>query len=1215
MNGDQTSTTAKRFVHLQVHSYYSFFDSTLSPARIVQLAVDAGMASVALTDTNNLSAAVEFYKEALERGVRPILGAEVTEPLPREREIIHERSAIKGLADGEDLERSLCDEEDSSSGGSISPMLMHGNRECCAVFLARNFAGYSILSRLVTRRHLASDFSLKEELSRVGDDLIVLSDSPKVIEWAAESGRRESLFWVMLAPSRRRCVRIRNRIVYELARRHGLPLIVTCDVKLATPADAPLHDLLQAMRKLTTVENLGEDARVDPARYFQDEATVREYFHADTGTEQIHRDISQAIANTGVIAELCDCRLPIGEWKFPRFTGLAGDPATELRRQVEEGVMERYGDPPSEEARLRMNRELQVIQQLNFTDYFLLVRRIVEEARSRGYHTIGRGSAANSIVTYALGISNVCPIRYNLYFERFLNPERSAPPDIDLDFSWKERDNILDWCFDFFGRERVALISTFQTLRSRQAIREVAKALGLCEAEVTEFNRLHETHFCTEENTLHDSPPRIYDLSHEEPWRTTLQWARQITGFPHHLSVHCGGIVIAPGHITDYMPLTSSAKGYAITQMDMIGVEDMGLIKMDLLGNRSLGVLKDTITMAEANAGHRGASQHAETPSEAVERTPLDTRMFQREAARIKLAGTRRGTSVALAGVLESFGNETGTVSRTYETVHERAFDFELVTSDTATRALIDSGRTMGVFYIESPGMRALFERLRCRSFEEVVAASSIIRPGVAESGMMREYIERRQHSPSFEDLCSPTTLLPASTASERLASGAMPVNAHAKTRVTDDYAASARPGFRKEAKIHPLMLELLPETYGVMVYQEDVLRVAHDLAGMSYAEADLLRRAMSGKMRSKDAMERIHRQFFSGAASRGIRQEDAEEIWRQIASFSGYSFCKGHSAAFAVLSYQIAYLKAHHPAEFFAALLSNEGGFYGAAAYIEEARRWGMEIRPPCVNESSDDYTGETFEAGMGCGQGWVRVGLRAIAGLSTATRQSIVCGRQQGGPYQSLHDFIMRSNAGEEECRTLVKVGALRALSDGGSCAQLLMELDLRLNQRALARTGNLFALFTPTMLKPSQVRTNAMPGYRQYEQECLGFMVDGHPLDYARIPDGVVTARDIRAYAGKWVRMAGWMIAAKLLETRNGRGAMKMLTLEDRTDTFEAVLFPRIYKRFIHRTLTRGPYLVEGKVDVSLGSPTLNVEQITLLPSRQSITHSTRITCSID
>ncbi len=1182
-------TPPASFVHLHVHSYYSFLDSTLSPADIIAAAVDAGAKAVAITDTNCMSGVIEFIKAATEAGIQPIIGAEIRQPYPAERALLRNRKSVGGIpplldeTQHDDYGQSTSPGENSTGWKaefqSASPALCHGDPAQRAILLAKNFEGYSEISRIATRRMLDSEFDLYRELRHLSLNIITLTDSMETLTAMAAGPASVSPPYAVLIPSRRR--RLQNRATYECALRLALPMVITCDVKLATPKDVPFHTLLQAMRHLATVDHIAPKDRMDPAQHFQHPDAIRAFFGLDAhqvhdDTDHLHNALALAFDNTCHIADQCHCELPLGIWKFPRLTDTPIAPAKMLRDLVYKGLVWRYGDPLPPEVIQRADYELGVIDSNHFTDYFLLVERIVAQARRRNFFIVGRGSAANSIVSYSLGITNVCPIKHDLYFERFLNPERSVPPDIDIDFSWKERDEIIQWCFEFFGQDHVALISTIQTFRSRQSLREVAKAYGVSESEVTRFSKLRETGYRMEESYDDNNPRRgpvrkVHDLSKTEPWHGILQLATRLHGFPRHFSVHCGGIVITPGPVTDWVPLTRSAKGYAVTQYDMYSAEDLGLIKIDLLGNRSLGVLKDAITQAEKNQQHSGPCRDGSPSRPPAPRThPANTQTFQREAVRMKMAGTRRGTTVALAGVLQNFSdaNHSTPALSPDATIEEQVFNFAHITADAATHTMIHEGRTMGCFYIESPGMRALFERLRCKSYEEVVAASSIIRPGVSESGMMQEYIARHKAAPGMR-----------------------------KTPVT----------------VMPLMEKILPDTHGVMVYQEDVLRVAHKVAGLTLGQADLLRRAMSGKHRSEDNIAKLAGDFLGGAVANGIEEIHALEIWRQIASFAGYSFCKGHSAAFAVLSYQVAYLKAHFPAEFFAGLLTNQGGFYGAGAYLQEARRWGIEIQGPCVNESQYDYTGTTGRDGSPSRPplGHLRVGLLAIQNLTTHSREKILNERQKSGPYLSLKNFLQRTALGSEECRTLIKAGTLDSLASSSSNdpahirPAMLLQLATCLKHPSTS-TDSLFpadAFFESFSFreKPAALPSHSPPApftrheLFAYEMETLGFPLSAHPLDLVRIPSGVIPGRDIRLHEKKRIRMAGLCIAAKLLATRNSGRTMKMLTMEDQTATFEAVLFPRVYERFAPRTLGTGPYLLEGSVDMSLGSPTLNVEKI--------------------
>lgn len=1199
------------FVHLHLHSYYSFFDSTLSPRQIVEFAQAQGMTHIALTDTNSFTGIMEFNLHCREAGIAPLLGVEVQQPLLIHRQMLSKRAWKFHEEDAKEF--SVHDFEESGDGDnennlktSGSPMLWQGDRQCRAVLLARNMEGYKVISHLLTRRHLEADFDLLQEVGNLNDSVILISDCPVVLS-RCRSGSDAVYGELIASPRRRR----QNRQVYDYCVMQGLPLVMTADAKMLNPAEKNTHHLLRAMGTLTTLDNLAQKEKIDPHQYLMTDKEMRDIFMLDRGSlsgiEDYQKHLAEAYDNTRRIAEDCHCELPYRQWRFPTLKMEGRDPVKILEEITQEGIRERYGNCPSEEVITRTRQELDVIKKLGFTDYFLLVKQIIEEARQREFFTLGRGSAANSIVTYALDISNVCPVKYNLYFERFLNPDRSSPPDIDLDFSWRDRDQMIDWCFDFFGRDNVALISTISTLQYRQAIREVAKTYGIPPSEVDHFNKLSETGHQVKE------AGGLKDYTKEEPWATILKVAKKIQGFPHHLSVHCGGLIIAPMPVVDLMPLTLSAKGYAITQMDMLGVEDLGLVKMDLLGNRSLGVLKDIINEADSNASRDYSIIPDSSGSQAGNDNERDE-VFRREAVRMKLEGTRRGTSIAFSGSLNTLqGGKSESKESYLRPLKQRILDFYHVTNDPWTRALIDQGQTMGCFYIESPGMRALLERLRCENYDEIVAASSIIRPGVAESGMMKEYIDRHQKTRLQPDICSPLSLLPPANGSARMADGTLPLNAHSKTKAVKDFQRSEK---TKPLTITDTMRQLLPETHGVMVYQEDVLKIAHDLAGMSFAEADILRRAISGKLRSTEHIMKIQERFLEGCKNhQGLPLHEAEEVWRQLASFAGYSFCKGHSAAFAVLSYQIAYLKAHHPAEFFAAVLTNQGGFYGAGAYISEARRWGIETLHPCVNKSSIEYHGATLckepttsplPIGDNTNRGWIRPGLRFISGLTTKNMKLILAERKQHGPFKSFYEFLHRCPLHDDEITALISCGACDGFFQESpvlSRAQALLKGKLFRDQTSL----NQNSLFENTP-SPSPDILQVQPFTRfeigQMELKHLGFMISNHPLDFVEAPPNIISACDIRNHAGKTVRMIGWGIAAKILSARNNRKPMKMLTLEDKTGTYEATLFPRAYAKFAPQTLTKGPYIVTGEIDIALGSPTLNVRRIELLPTKENV-----------
>jgi DNA-directed DNA polymerase III PolC len=1013
------------FVHLHNHSNFSFLDSTIPVEQLVECACQHRMTSMALTDTNGLYAAVPFYKKAREAGLKPILGAELTDPQGTDR----------------------------------------------ALLLAKSHHGYTELSALITRRQLAEDFDLAAELQHMSAELIILTDSIALL--TALHGRPDLYAELVLTPTRRSLC----RQLYNFARQHQIPLVATNDVHFASPEDYNTYRILRATAERATIHTVDPTRLVSPEQFFASPQEMAWRF----------RGLITPLRATLEIAEQCNVALPLGTWKFPPCVLPQGEtPFSRLWKVTFDGLKTRY-QPITQEVINRLKHELEIIDRLGFCEYFLVVHRIVEEARRRGFLLVGRGSAVNSIVSYSLGLTNVDPLRYNLYFERFLNPERSSPPDIDIDFSWKDRDELIQWVYDFFGQDKVALISTTVTMRARHAIRETAKALGIPESEVNEFTRPIPGYF-TDHVDLRELPRVFPECQHlpmdREPWPAVLSHAQRILGFPRNLSIHCGGIVIAPEPITHFTPLQRAAKGFVVTQMDMFPIEELGLIKIDLLSQRSLGAMKDCLSAVRTNTG---------------DDPPLD--------------------------------------------------DFARITADPETRRLIRTGRTMGCFYIESPGMRALLERLECDTFEMLVAASSIIRPGVAESGMMRAFIDRHRDPAQITYL-------------------------------------------------HPTLEPLLRETYGVMIYQEDVIRVAHELGGMSLGEADLLRRAMSGKMRSHEAMDGLEERFFATCRTQDIPEPIIREIWRQVASFAGYSFCKGHSAAFAVLSYQMAYLKAHYPAEFMAAVLSNEGGFYHAGAYIQEARRLGLRILLPCIRESEKDYVGR--------GQ-TIRIGLKAVKSLSEKSIATILDERAKR-PFSSLHDFAARTRLSTPEIENLILVGAFDCL--GQKRTALMLELA-RMGKHHERKQGDVSELVEPvrsdtsSFLHGQSVRLHpevtfadySLPKRCELEYEILGYMVSAHPLELITMPRGVTRACDMQQRLGRKIRMIGWAISSKLVCTKNNGRYMKFMSFEDLTGTFEATLFPRTYQRVAPLTLTHGPYLLEGRVENQTGTFSLVVEKLGL------------------
>lgn len=1010
------------FVHLRVQTPYSFYEGAGKIPDLVTTAHELGQRAIAFTDRNRVSGLVRGYKAARDAGLHPVLGMI--------------------LDDAQDINRTL-------------------------MLWAKNLDGYGTLCRLAAKRQLEAPFHLEDAVDDLGPDVIAATSDGPLLELLRDRTAPGQAYGLLEAFADKRG-RKRALGTFDTAKQLGMPLTVAGQVVCATPDQLHLASVLRAIGERRVLLQKAHGKGETESRPLDDNGHLLKLFSG----------VKDALQNTRLIAEQCEVDLHLGELKFPAPDLPDGVEAfDELRARAEAGSRRRYGPSPPQAVRERLAYELGVIDHLRFTGYMLVVHDIARKAWGKGVRTIGRGSAANSMVCYCLQLTDICPLKYDLYFERFLNPERTSPPDIDLDFSWRDRDEILQGVYDTYGHDRVAMISTTVTFGARAALHEAALAEGLPEAEITRVTK-RVPHFSHPESLakLPEEAPECADLPLDrEPWASIAKTADGLLGLPRHLSIHAGGIVITPTPITRWTGLERASKGFVITQYDMYGIEDLGLVKIDLLSQRALGVLKDTVNNVVANGS---------------DEPPVD--------------------------------------------------DVERIFADPPTRELLRTGNSMGVFYVESPGMLTLNKKLNCDNFELLVAASSVIRPGVSESGMMQQYIERVR-DPS------------------------------------------------KAEYLHPKMEKLLGDTFGVMIYQEDVIKVAHHIAGLPLGRADLLRRAMSGKSRSRDEMARLVDEFLAGCRANGIREDIAREIWRQVESFAGYSFCKAHSASFAVLSMQIAYLKAHHPAEFFAAVLANGGGYYSQAAYIEEAKRHGIEVHLPDVNRSEREH--------MGSGR-TIQLGLRGIGVLRDETIDRLLQERRQGGDFQGLGDLVRRIQPARDEAEALISCGAC----DGFALNRPTLMRNLRAGFEAyLDGPGPLAAgADDPFADLPSSNDWSAEEKYKA-ERQILGFSPGPHPLALLDLPlNGAVPARDMERYEGKRISMVGWVYSYKRITTRKKRETMEFMSMEDLTGTFEVTLFPGIYRRYATLLRGNGPFRVWGMVESDHGVATLTAQRIEKLPT---------------
>jgi error-prone DNA polymerase len=990
-------------IPLTVRSYYSLMWGTRSPAAICAKAKKLGYTSLALTDTDNLYGLWPFLNHCKRHGLRPIVGAELTDP----------------------------------------------NSAARAVCLVEDAKGYANLCRLITRRHNDLSFDLKKVLPNYAKGLVVLTQAGALLQGWHESGVNVA----GAIPRRPTGAALRLR---QLSRRMGVPLVATPGSFFLTPADVSIHRMLRAIDLNTCLSRLSlKEAAPDDA------------WMARPDQYRTRFEIwPEVVAATHGIAERLTFRGPDFGLVLPPWNDADGRGAeTVLRQTAFAGAARRYGADLSETVVDRLEHELKIISQMKFSSYFLVVKDIVAQSP----RTCGRGSGAASLVAYCLGITNVCPVKHNLYFERFLNPGRKDPPDIDVDFAWDERDDLLDWVLKKYDRH-AALVCNHVTFKPRMAIREVAKVFGLTEREIGQVvKRLPWLWRQAEKDNLLEklkTLPELKNLDFPEPWPEIIAIAQRIIGIPRYLSVHPGGTVITPKPLCDYVPIQKAPKGVPIIQWEKEATEQSGLVKIDLLGNRSLGVIRDAIANLKKN------------------KTPLNEGQWVPE-------------------------------------------------DDITTQKNVSMGKTMGCFYIESPATRLLQQKAKVGDFEHLVIHSSIIRPAANE--FIREYV-RRLHGGAWEP-------------------------------------------------IHPLLAGVLFETYGIMVYQEDVSRAAVAVAGFSPAEGDGLRKIMSKKDKGR-RLTAYQNRFFSGARKKGLSDDQIETIWAMMMSFSGYSFCKPHSASYARVSFQAAYLKTHHPAEFMAAVISNQGGFYGTFAYVSEAKRTGVKILAPDVNKSAIRWIGKNHD---------LRVGFLSLKHLGEKTQVRIMSGRQKS-PYTGIRDFLKRVRPDEPEARALIHSGAFDTLHPESTRAELLWELA-RWHNKA-SKKNEPQDLFAPPMSPECpQFPPEKKIARLRHEFAVLGFLCDRHPMTlFNEALNGlsIVKAGDLKSHVGRKVQVAGLLITGKVVSTKHG-DPMEFLTFEDETGLMECTFFPQAYRRFCAILDKTRPFILRGKVETDFDAITLTVHEV--------------------
>jgi len=760
------------------------------------------------------------------------------------------------------------------------------------------------------------------------------------------------------------------------------------------------------------------------------------------------------IENTKKIIEQCNFEYEFGVPRNKKYYTKSRNEDMHLLRQIAlQGMLKKYGADNSIAVE-RVNKELKVIEELEFSGYFLITWDIIRYSNSMGFLHIGRGSGANSIIAYCLGITDICPIELDLYFERFLNVNRKSPPDFDIDWSWKERDIILEYIFKRYGAEYVAFCGTNVEFKYRSIFREVGKVFGLPKEEL---------------DALAKNPMELHDSNNVV--RMVQEYGMMLEKYPNQRSMHSCGILISEEPLTNFTVLEMPPKGFPIVLFDMHTAEDIGFEKFDILSQRGIGHIDDSVKLIRKNLGIN-----------------VDIR------------------------------------------------DTSISKNETLSNEFLGKGKTIGCFYIESPAMRGLLRRLRCDNYKTLVAASSIIRPGVAQSGMMKEYIFRHNNPTQFE-------------------------------------------------YFHEVFEQQLGETYGIMVYQEDVIKIALHYGGLPAADGDILRRAMSGKGRSKAALQKVKDHFFECCQEQGHPFELSQEIYRQIESFAGYSFCKAHSASYAVESYQSLYLKVHYPVEFMVAVINNQGGFYRTEVYVHEARMSGAVIHNPCINKS--EY--ETTLYGID-----VYLGLMHLEGLETRVAQHIVSEREQHGEYRSLENFINRIQIGIESIQILIFIGAFRFT--GKTKNQLLVIARLIL-VNFKPENRNLMLLQEPVKeySLPKLERSEFEDAFD--EIELLSFPVSCSPFDLLQTKfRGDVLAKDLLKHHKKQVRLLAYLISRKHVPTK--MGAMYFGTwIDAEGELFDTAHFTGSLKEYPFQG--GGCYLLLGTVEVDYHFPTITISKMAKMP----------------
>lgn len=975
-------------MYLNCHTYFSLRYGTFSEKELLELAKKEGIDLLVLTDINNTSACINYIRIAADYGIKPRVGIDF-------------RNGVNQQYIG----------------------------------IARNNEGFLELNRHLSHHlHQEKDF---EKFAPHFENVFVIYPFPKVLNCLSDFQLKTHEYIGIQAHELK-------HLLFDPLYHLRAKMLVLQTLSFRNKYDFNTHRLLRAIDKNTLLSKLEINEQASPNETIVSKKDLLEHFKA----------YPEIIANTVRLINQCSIYFDFSKNRKPlnqrTYTNSEAEDLKLIQQLCQKGLLYRYGKNPSDKILKRLDKELETIQKMGFVAYFLINWDIVSYAAKKGYFYVGRGSGANSMVAYLLKITNVDPIELDLYFERFINLFRTNPPDFDIDFSWRDREDVTQYIFNRF--KHTALLATYNTFQYKAAVRELGKVFGLPKHEIDKL-------------TMRGKIP--YHL--DKLQKLVVQYALRLLDIPNHLSIHAGGILISEKSIHCYSATFMPPKGFPTTQFNMLIAEDIGLYKFDILGQRGLAKIKEALSIIKYN---------------------------QPNAKKFDI------------------------------------HDVEQFKKDKTINDLIKAAKCIGCFYIESPAMRMLLKKLEVDNYLGLVAASSIIRPGVAKSGMMREYILRHQKD-------------------------------------------------QKATKPLKAMQEIMPDTYGVMVYQEDVIKVAHYFAGLSLEQADVLRRGMSGKYRSRKEFEKAKQAFFSNCKEKGYEENTIQEVWRQIESFAGYAFAKGHSASYAIESYQTLFLKTYYPLEYMVAILNNGGGFYSNELYIHEAKMLGAKIHKPNINISKSEAI--IVEKDIYLGFSW-------LFSLEKNIIKSIVEHRKKLGLFESLQNFIERIPISIEQLSILIRADAFSFTKKTKRC--LLWEAHSLLNKNSkIYCQPTLFKTKSKKFQLPKLETTILENAFE--ELELLGFLMANPFSLLEKKPKNQFLAKDFKNHVNEEIIIYAYLVTVKTTKTSNKK-IMNFGTFLDQKGAFiDTVHFPDVAMKYPFRG--KGVYGLLGKVVEEFGFYSLEVQKM--------------------